>query len=763
MTDPKTNSTSLTYDPLGNVIAVTQIDRSDVTGGSQTFNSSCSYDAMNRCVRIVDNVGNTNRYFYDSLSRVVRMLDPNGNATFQTWDDLGNRTLVVVDLNNNGLPDLAADANQSWSYDDNSRCIATTDDNTNTTSYAYDSRDRLIATTEADNTACSLVWSPRSNLLRQQDANGTVISNSFDGLSRCISREITPGAGVASTTTFERYAYDGLSRLTAASNDVSLVTIGYDSFGNLDSVTENGHPIHYTYDGVGNRTSITYPSGTVVGYTFDACDQVSQITRCEGCGNPWLGNLVATYAYEGAGRVGRITSGNGINTRVNWDGISGTANPPGDFGWRQVNGVNHQVGGGGTTIDRRMFGYDRNQNKILRAQVLPFNQLVPPSTNQFAYDALDRLVAFTRASGTANDVFRSYMLDGNGNRLAAFSNGLAQPYFMDNTPPPGAADFQEDQYTSTPFGDQTFDENGNLNGRLSSAGQLQFQYDYASRLVAVNDLSGGFPSPIATFAYDALGRRVSKTDHPLGLPPVTTEYVHDGPDDGSDCDDKDPKVIETRVGNIVGKDFILDGSRSSDDEVARLVSGQPQYFHRDELGNVLALTDASGNVIERYDYDDFGAPIFLTSDGFPSGTNGSPADNSLLFHSMEWDSEVSLYTAHSQCAYDPFTGRYLLRAGVPLKFEAATSFAGDNPWSLKKEEGGRHTPFHNKYRPGGSSAGLAREVLKSFFEKGDHPTQALTREVLKTFFEKGDKPTQAQKREPLKTYFETGDQPTQQQ
>ena len=54
----------------------------------------------------------------------------------------------------------------------------------------------------------------------------------------------------------------------------------------------------------------------------------------------------------------------------------------------------------------------------------------------------------------------------------------------------------------------TRDERGISNHR--SGGQLQYEYDYAERLVAVNDLSGGLTTPVASFAYDALGRRVSK-------------------------------------------------------------------------------------------------------------------------------------------------------------------------------------------------------------------------------------------------------------
>lgn len=36
-------------------------------------------------------------------------------------------------------------------------------------------------------------------------------------------------------------------------------------------------------------------------------------------------------------------------------------------------------------------------------------------------------------------------------------------------------------------------------------------------------------------------------------------------------------------------------------------------------------------------------------------------------------------------------------------------------------EGGRHTPFHNKYRP--AYAIESRDILKAYFETGESPTQ----------------------------------------
>lgn len=680
---------SFTYDACDNVLSVTETNRPDGGGAVQVFATTYAYDALNRLTRCVDNVGNTNRYAYDSLGRCVRATDPQGNDSAFALDDLGRCRSVAHFV---GAVESGITINTSHvEYDVNDRCVSVTDANTNTTTYANDSLGRRTSITQADGTVCSLVWSPRSNLLRVQDANGTVISNRFDLLDRCVRRDITPGAGVAGTTTFEMFGYDGASRLVSAVNDASTNSFAYDSLGNQKAAIRDGWQMLGAFDTVGNCLSLTYPSGRVVTYTYDALDQVKSVSTSADGGLPPV--ILATFDYDGPGRLSKITRANGVDTRLQWDGLLSPPNAAGDFGWGEVSGISHRVTGSGVILDRRACAYDRNQNKTSRAQTTPFFTGGPTTTNLFAYDALDRLIGFTRGTGTPDELIRGYQLDPNGNRQVVLSNGVAQAYTMEATIPPG--DFQMSQYTTTPFGAQAFDENGNLAVRGSAVGGMQFVYDYANRLVAVNDLGTG--APVAAYVYDALGRRIANTlfsSDPM-TPPVTTEFVHHT--SPSPCQANEVcgnGLIEERVNGVVGQVFVRVGSRSQADRrvygtesgrrfyclpevgdevlVAFNQAGQPQYYHCDDLGSTLALTDAKGSVIERYDYDDYGQPTFLTSDGFPLiGSDGQPATasaagNPFLFHGLEWDAETGFYHANSG-GFDPQTGKSIngINGGLP--------------------------------------------------------------------------------------------------
>ncbi|EEF60515.1 RHS repeat domain-containing protein [Pedosphaera parvula] len=772
ITDPKSNLVVYAYDACGNVLSRQQVDVSDLGGPVQTFVSSFVLDALNRCIGDSDNVGNTNLYAYDSRNNVVRYVDHNYNMSRCNYDGLNRCTLTIADLNGDGLLDLATDASSLRVWDDNSRLVTMTDANGNTTHYGYDSLDRLMTTTHADQTTESLVWSPRSNLASRTDANGTTTISTYDLLDRCLQRNITPASGVAATTTFETFQYDGLSRCVMASNNVSRLNFAYDSLGNCVSSAQDGLPTTCTFDGVGNRLSMAYPGGRIFLSTYDALDRVSSLSTIPFAGGALSG--IATYAYDGPDRLSTILRTNGVNTRIRYDGLQGQPNSPGDLGWQQVASINHARGA--QAVDRRIFAYDGNQNKILRAQVVPFVQNQPTATNLWSYTALNQLSKAINTKGTGATL-RSYHLDAKGNRLEVTNDVTVDVYTRDATLPE-PADFQMDQYTVTPFGTEQHDHNGNLIQLSGSDGPTTCFYDYANRLVEVDRLNNGIPGLVASFSYDALGRCISKTTYP-GVPsaPVTIQYVH-----GGDLD-RDG-VLEERVSGVVSRVHcwgITGGDLDGDgypDRVAFTGGGEPIYYHTDELGNVLALTDANGSVLERYDYDDYGMPTFLTSDGSPMvGGDGLPVTqsafgNSYLFHGMEWVAETALYHGSGSKGENPLfesptSGRYLSPTrcsdGTCIAEQNAFSFAGNNPWTAgmirsRNKHQGDYLPAHNfKLEIDGRIRHLHKEGIihrdlaaRNFLVVSGSPggsplgTEACSREVLKSYFEHGDTPTQSQ-------------------
>jgi hypothetical protein len=111
--------------------------------------------------------------------------------------------------------------------------------------------------------------------------------------------------------------------------------------------------------------------------------------------------------------------------------------------------------------------------------------------------------------------------------------------------------------------------------------------------------------------------------------------------------------------------------------------GQDYYYHTDDQGNVLALTATGGAVVECYDYDDYGAVTFLTSDGFPTSATSSSVGNPYFWGGLRLDAETGLHNDDGGGYFEPQTGR-AVRGKVKSVKDMGTNgriFDGNNPWS----------------------------------------------------------------------------------
>jgi YD repeat-containing protein len=189
---------------------------------------------------------------------------------------------------------------------------------------------------------------------------------------------------------------------------------------------------------------------------------------------------------------------------------------------------------------------------------------------------------------------------------------------------------------------------------------------------------------VVNYTYDALGRRITRTVHqPPPLAPVTTRYIHD-PDTGEVVEEWENGALRTTHVSTRRKGAneaaAIGALRTAATGKAIIpASGQVFYVLCDDLGNALALTDASGAVLERYDYDDFGQPAFLDANGDPlldgSGVpvNRSQAGLDYLFGGMFWEPDLGLYLDAGSLAFDPQVAMPLAKEGMPNRISMNVS------------------------------------------------------------------------------------------
>jgi RHS repeat-associated protein len=256
-------------------------------------------------------------------------------------------------------------------------------------------------------------------------------------------------------------------------------------------------------------------------------------------------------------------------------------------------------------------------------------------------------------------------LDDVGNRLSVAGGPHPGAYTL------GPADLPVNQYTATPFDARTYDLNGNLKTRNPSQ---TLYFDYRDRLVEFNDLALGRQH---VYGYDALGRRFRRVVDDGTPAAEETRYLFDG--GWSVLEERDGQGAVTAVHvheDVI--DWVVETRRDTDADGVL----EAMYVHADDMGNVLSLTDAAGQVLEQYEYRDYGQVV----DGQtlqPLGT--SAVGNCFAFNGREIDWETGLYQYRHRYL-DPLAGRFIARDPIGVWGDSAnsgnaTSYCGNNPWS----------------------------------------------------------------------------------
>ena len=117
-----------------------------------------------------------------------------------------------------------------------------------------------------------------------------------------------------------------------------------------------------------------------------------------------------------------------------------------------------------------------------------------------------------------------------------------------------------------------------------------------------------------------------------------------------------------------------------------------RFLHHDDLFSVCAVSDATGGVLEKIEYLDFGQPIIKDASGAlvaPDPATGRlvpPSGNRLLFSGREWHAELAMYNYRTRWM-EPSLGRFITRDTIGVWGDGANagnalSYAGNASVSL---------------------------------------------------------------------------------
>ncbi|MBM3436957.1 MAG: RHS repeat-associated core domain-containing protein, partial [Bacteroidetes bacterium] len=459
-----------------------------------------------------------------------------------------------------------------------------------TTSYSYNGFGNLLSETDANGNTTYHIYNAVNNFIRDSLPDGSLINYSYDLAGNITQISATGGAGETTTNT-----YDLLNRLTS-------VTVDYNG---LFSKT-----IFYTYDAAGNRISMTDPQGGITTYSWDNAYRLVSMTDPDAD--------ITTYQYDDISRMTQLNHPNGTHQQYSYDGADRLTN-------LQIldNSMALMLG--------NSFTYDAVGNKLSRNETTPPKGAIAGksvSTTLYHYDPVYRL---TKVDYPGGDTVQ-YQYDPVGNRTQEITNGISGFYSYDAD---NRLVFASENNTN-----HQYDPNGNLINKFSMAGNDHYDYDYKNRLTGV--LHNG--TPVASYGYSAAGERLYKSDGGAN----TIYYLYDYDDWWADYSHPEiyNPIAEYNASGAIEASYNPGPGIDQIQSITR--GGQKYFFHEDDLGSPVKITNAIGNVANEYEYDAFGEIL----------QENETVSQPFRFTGREYDSESDLYYYRARY-YNQESGRYL--------------------------------------------------------------------------------------------------------
>ena len=376
----------------------------------------------------------------------------------------------------------------------------------------------------------------------------------------------------------------------------------------VDTITRGTEVLDYSYDG--NLVTGIAQSGTLtgsLGLTYNNDFQLASLTYAgatEDLGYDKDGLLTSSGAFT----IGR-KSDNGLPETVSDDifTLSRTFNDHGE-----VDGIDIDVAGA-------VFSYDLARDISGRIETKTETIAGANSLFKYTYDPLGRLRTVTRDGSLVEE----YRYDNNGNRTYQMNTHLniAGRTFTHS--------LEDHTLTAGPI-TYEFDDDDNLATRMEGTETTRYSYSTTGELQRVTLPDGKEIS----YVHDPAGRRIAKKINGA----TVEKYLWSG--------------RTTLLAVYDGNDALLQRFAYADGRLpsAMAAGGTVYYLAYDQVGSLRLVTDSSGNIVKRIDYDSFGNilsdsnPDFAIPFGFAGGLHDR--DTGLVrFGYRDYLPEIGKWTA----------------------------------------------------------------------------------------------------------------------
>ncbi len=610
-----------------------------------------TYNLMDRITSASDENGHIVQYQYDQNGNLIRVTDPAGHSTRYGYDLMDR--VAQITSRTGGISTL--------SYNYRGQNTSATNANGIQTSYSYNNRDWLESATRNGKTrgftqdkegVPTGSTSPAGHtVLQQTDKLGHVTAITLPGgettrISRDAMTRVTGSTDPLNHQT--RYGYDPnglLSRVTLP--DGASADYTRDTLGNLTIINDlNGNNWTFGYTAMGRPASATDPLARTSSYTHDDRGRVNAVTYPDG--------VTETRSFDNTGNLTRRLYNDGTDLTYTYDALDNltatndltlTRDDDGRITGSTYNG--HTFGGafdaGGRIVTATYGGaftvtYSYNaDDRLSRVRDTLGNQV------DFTYDADGNITSMTRSNG----INATFTRDNNGRVTRLVDGSLTDlQYGYDAagriTSMSGTWPLDPAGLLTTETKSFTVDAASQVNssgyaydtrGRSTQLPGHTLTWDGAERLTGLDGV---------TFAYNGQSEIVSRTEGA-----ITTRYYHNHTLGLS-------PIVAEQQGTSFTRYYVFTPSGQLLYSIDPRNSNAPAFYHRDQIGSTLALTDGAGTVTDSYAYGPYGKML---------GHTGASDQPYTFVGTMGVRQEGDIYQMRRRY-YDPVTTKFLSREPV---------------------------------------------------------------------------------------------------
>lgn len=579
------------------------------TSDSSTF----TYDAIGRTDTATNGEGYTLNFDYDALDRATRVTYPDGSYEEVTYTNL--------------------DATQ------------VRDRMGRITTMAYDSVQQLVSVTDPLSRVVKFDWCQCGALRRMIDPLGRVTTWNEDIQSRTTAKIYPDG-------TKETYLYEATTSRLARETDVKGYGKSYsynldDSIAAVNQLDPDTAGTTYTYDAAYPRvTSMTDGLGTTI-YSYGAVNGSSPgANLLKKVKTLWNG-IEVTYNHDVLGRVSTRAI-NGVPQTVLHDAagrVTTLTNALGSFGMTyeassgRITGVSMP---NGQSMTASYFGNagDRRLQQLRNAQ--PNASTL--SQSDYSYNIEGQITAWNQQS--SGNPALNYNLGYDAARQLASMTAAGRSFGFTYDPAGNLKTKTLDATTKT-FTHNILNELQTATPQLVADSSQSYHWDGKNQLVRISSFTTDLDTKLR---YDGMGRCVEISEYDGTTVTSVKRFAWCGLER---CEERDAS------GNVTRR-FFPQGEQ---------INGVNYYYAFDHLGSVREMTDSTGAVRARYDYDPYGVRTKIAGD----------LDASAGFTGHYYHEPSGLHLTLFR-AYDAQSGRWLSRD--PLGEEAGMNlyaYVGGDP------------------------------------------------------------------------------------